>query len=492
MKNRAATGKQNRASVGRTVGLRSERGPILLAIMLSIGVVSIDSTVLATAVPSIVADLEGFANFPWLFSIYLLAQTVTVPIYAKLADTFGRKPIMLIGIGIFLVASVLCGLAWDMTSLIAFRAMQGLGGGAILPVSITIVGDIYSVEERGRVQGYTGSVWAMSAVIGPLIGGIFSQFVSWRWIFFINIPLCLFAMVQLWRHYREHLEPKKHRVDYGGSITLAIGLSAFILALLEGGNGWAWLSVQSIVVFAIGVVSLGVFAFLQPRVAEPILNMKLLRRPMILSTAIVSIFGGAMTVGLSSFVPTYLENSIGTPPIISGLAAATLALGWPVASSTSAKLYMRIGFARTAMIGSAISIVGVLGLYLAAPWPSIAVVAVTMFVIGFGMGWTATPIVIGVQSTVEWEERGAATGVSQLTRSIGSTLGVAVFGSIVASIVAAGVSERDFDTIVRAMQGVFLAALVVAVLHFVSTIFMPRKDATNTEEAASSAADLME
>src|SRR6478752_3853488 len=161
------------------VGLRSERGPVLLSIMLSVGLVAIDSTILATAIPSIVEDLGGFAQFPWLFSIYLLAQAVSVPIYSKLSDTVGRKPIILIGIGLFLLGSILCGFAWSMPALIAFRAVQGLGAGAVLPTSITIVGDLYSLAERAKVQGYIASVWAISSVVGPALGGVFSQFVPW-------------------------------------------------------------------------------------------------------------------------------------------------------------------------------------------------------------------------------------------------------------------------------------------------------------------------
>ena len=198
------------------VGFRSERGPVLIALMLSTGLVAIEATILATAVPSIVADIGGFSQFPWLFSIFLLAQAVSVPVYSKLADTVGRKPIMLVGIGAFLVGSILCGVAWDMTSLIVFRAVQGLGAGAVLPVSITITGDIYTVRERARVQGYIASVWAASSVIGPSLGGLFAEFLSWRWIFFVNIPLCFIAAWMLIRNYHETVERKKHRIDIAG------------------------------------------------------------------------------------------------------------------------------------------------------------------------------------------------------------------------------------------------------------------------------------
>ncbi|HEY8281785.1 MAG TPA: MFS transporter, partial [Leifsonia sp.] len=186
-----------------SVGFRSERGPILIALMLTTGLVAIDSTILATAVPSIVKDLGGFAQFPWLFSVYLLAQAVSVPVYAKLSDTLGRKPIVLIGIALFLAGSILCGFAWSMPALIAFRALQGLGAGAIQPMAITIAGDIYTVAERAKVQGYLASVWAISSVVGPTLGGVFSQFASWRWIFFVNVPLCILAAWMLLRSFHE-------------------------------------------------------------------------------------------------------------------------------------------------------------------------------------------------------------------------------------------------------------------------------------------------
>src|SRR6218665_1914250 len=190
------------------VGVRSERGPILVAIMVTTGLVAIDATILATAVPTIVGELGGFSSFPWLFSIYLLTQAVSVPIWSKLADTVGRKPVVLAGIALFLLGSVLCGFAWSMPALIAFRAVQGLGAGAVQPMAITIAGDIYTVAERAKAQGYIASVWAISSVVGPTLGGVFSEFVSWRWIFFVNIPLCLAAAWPLVPFLHHTLPPK--------------------------------------------------------------------------------------------------------------------------------------------------------------------------------------------------------------------------------------------------------------------------------------------
>ncbi|GMA23296.1 hypothetical protein GCM10025864_10550 [Luteimicrobium album] len=231
----------NSSGVSRaSVGLRSGRGPILLSLMLSTALVALDSTVIATAIPTITADLGGFTQFPWLLSIYLLAQAASTPIYGKLADIVGRKPLMLAGVAVFLAGSVLAGFAWSMPALIVFRAVQGLGAGAIMPMSITIAGDIYTVEERATAQGYLASVWGVSAVAGPLIGGIFSEWVSWRWIFWVNIPLCLVAGWILTRSFHEKVERRPHRVDYLGATLLTASSILVLLGLLEGGQAWAW------------------------------------------------------------------------------------------------------------------------------------------------------------------------------------------------------------------------------------------------------------
>lgn len=224
------------------VGLRSERGPVLLAMMLATALIAVDATILATAVPSVVADLGGFAEFPWLFSVYLLAQAVSVPVYGKLADLFGRKPVILFGIALFLVASVLCGLAWGMGTLIAARAIQGIGAGAIAPMTITIVGDLYTTEERAKAQGYVASVWGIASVVGPTLGGVFSEYTTWRWIFLINIPLCLLAAAMIVRNYPERVDRSRPQVDYRGAFLLTAGLTCVILAVLEGGQQWAWSS----------------------------------------------------------------------------------------------------------------------------------------------------------------------------------------------------------------------------------------------------------
>ncbi|MEL4319096.1 MDR family MFS transporter [Leifsonia sp. YIM 134122] len=468
-----------------SVGFRSERGPILIALMLATGLIAIDSTILATAVPSVVADLGDFTQFPWLFSIYLLAQAVSVPIYSKLSDTVGRKPIILVGIGLFLLGSILCGFAWSMPALIAFRAVQGLGAGAVLPTSITIVGDLYSLAERAKVQGYIASVWAISSVVGPALGGVFSQFVSWRWIFFVNIPLCIIAGWRLIRSFHEKIEPRRHRIDYAGAVTLTIGLTAIIMALLEGGQAWAWNSVPSFAAFGIGAIALVAFVLIEQRAAEPIIPLGIFTRRLIVTTTFISLGVGAILIGLTSYVPTYLETTLGVVPIISGLAVAALTLGWPISAALAGRLYLRIGFRSTVLIGIAIAVVGTIGVTLVAPHPNTILIAASCFVIGFGLGWVAAPSLIAAQSSVAWGERGVITGTNMFARSAGSAVGVAVFGAIANTIIAASPdAEADKTAVADAATAVFLAVTVAAVLTVIAALAMPRASAQDLEYVA--------
>ncbi|MDF2443607.1 MAG: hypothetical protein JWR01_1810 [Subtercola sp.] len=460
------------------VGFRSERGPLLVALMLSTGLVAIDATILATSVPSIVGDLGSFSQFPWLFSIYLLAQAVSVPVYAKLSDTLGRKPIILLGIGLFLAGSILCGLAWSMPALILFRVIQGLGAGAVQPMAVTIAGDIYTVAERAKVQGYLASVWAIASVAGPLLGGLFSEFVSWRWIFFVNVPLCLIAGWMIVRRFHEQIEKTKHRIDYAGSAVLTLALSALILAVLEGGQAWAWNSPQSLGAFALGAVLLVVFVLVERRAAEPVLPLWVFSRRLLLTTTLVSLGVGAILLGVTSFVPTYLEGTIRITPVVSGLAVAAITLGWPIAASQSGRLYLRIGFRRTILIGMVLAVAGALSLALSAPRPDLLVVAASCFVIGLGLGLSATPGLIAAQSSVPWEERGVVTGTNFFARSIGSAVGVAVFGAIANGIYASrpdagGGGGADPATVAVASGAAFIAVLVCAVATVAAAASMP-------------------
>lgn len=444
--------------------------------MVSMALVALDSTVLATAVPSIVGSLGGFSSFPWLFSVYLLAQAVTVPVYAKLSDTVGRKPVLLAGISIFMVGSILAGLAWSMPALIACRLIQGLGAGAIQPTTSTIAGDIYTVEERAKAQGYLSGVWAVAAVLGPAIGGLFSQFATWRWIFFINIPVCLVAMALILRSYHEKVERRSVNIDYPGAVLLTAGMSLLILAVLEGGQAWDWNSPLGIGGFALGAACIAGFVAVERRSTDPVLPLWVLSRRLLLTTTLVSLGVGAVLIGLSSYVPTFLEGSIGTVPLLAGLAVAAQSIGWPIASSFSGRVYMRFGFRNTAVLGMSVIVLGALALVAVSARPNVWLVASCCLVIGAGLGFASTPAIVAAQSSVGWGERGVVTGSNMLARAIGSSLGVAIFGALANSIVSSsGAGPSNPAVIIASARGVFLAVLACGILGLCAAAAMPRK-----------------
>jgi EmrB/QacA subfamily drug resistance transporter len=457
------------------VGFRSERGPVLIGIMLSTALVAIDATVIATAVPSVVADLGGFSEFPWLFSVYLLAQAVTVPVYGKLADVFGRKPVMLVGIGLFLLGSVLCGMAWSMGALIAFRAVQGLGAGAVQPMSMTIVGDLYSLAERAKVQGYIASVWGVSSVVGPTLGGIFSEYASWRWIFFVNIPLCLIAAATIGLRFTERVERRRPRIDYAGAGVLTVALTLVVLGVLEGGQAWPWRSPQSLLVLGGGALLLVVFVLIERRAADPVVPLRLLRNRLLVATNLVAACVGAVLLGLTSYVPTFVQEVLGTGPLVAGFALAALTLGWPLSASQSGRVYLRIGLRATSLVGATVVVLGCALLLLFDGSTSVLQVGATSFVIGLGMGFSAAPTVIAAQSAVQWQQRGVVTGTNMFFRSAGSAIGVAVFGAIVnATLGRSGDDPVSPAALTTAVHHVFLATVVVAAAMLAAVVLMPR------------------
>ncbi|WP_280298084.1 MFS transporter [Nocardia neocaledoniensis] len=468
------------------VGLRSERGAILGALMMSTSLVALDSTIIATGVLTITADLGGFALFPWLFSIYLLTQAVTVPIYGKVADTVGRKPVILFGIAVFALGSLLCGLATNMVALIVFRAIQGIGAGAVQPMTMVIASDIYTLPERAKVQGYLAGVWAGSAVLGPLLGGAFADFASWRWIFLVNLPLAGIAGFMLARKFTE-TAPRgpRQRVDYLGAALLTLGAGAVILALLEGGQAWAWGSPVSVALFAGSAVVLVVFGFVERRAVNPILPLWIFTRRVVVAASAVSLLIGAVVLGLTSYVPTFAQGVLGTSATIAGLTVGALTIGWPITASQAGTLYLRIGFRGTALIGGAIALLGCAALVPigaeSSPWQ----IAGTCFVIGAGMGLLANPTLIAAQTSAAWAERGVVTSATMFARSLGSAVGVAVFGAIVNARIGA-VDRPDPADLAHAVHLVFVTLLAMAVLLFAAAATMP---GTRPATGPSSAAD---
>lgn len=457
------------------VGFRSERGPILISTMLATSLVAIDATILATAIPAIVTDLGGFTQAPWLFSVYLLAQAATVPVYGKLADLVGRKPIMVLGVLLFLLGSVLCAVAPSMLVLILARGVQGLGAGAVQPMAQTIVADVYDIAERAKVQGYMASVWAISSVVGPTLGGVFTTYLDWRWIFWVNIPLGVIALL-LMRRFVETHERSSRRIDVIGSVLLTAGSAALILCLLEGGVSWSWVSLPGLALAVGGVAMLVVFALLQQRVADPVLPGWLFRSRLLSTTNAASLLVGALLIGLTAYVPIFAQTVLGQDPLTAGFTLAALTLGWPIAASQSGRVYLRLGFRTTGIIGSTIAVGGTLLLNLAAHGTSVIAVAAACFSIGLGMGLVATPTLIAAQASTQTSTRGVVTGANMFARSLGSAFGVAIYGAVVnAAVAGAGnLEELPAGLLAPPLYQVFAGVALAAGLLLVAVLLMPR------------------
>jgi multidrug resistance protein len=447
---------------------------VLLAVMLSTALVALDATIVATAVPSIVRDLGGFRQFPWLFSVYLLTQAATVPVNGKLADLFGRKPLMYYGIAVFLLGSVVCAAAWSMPVLILARGLQGLGAGAVQPVGMTVIGDIYSLRERAKVQGYVASVWGISSVVGPTLGGVFSQLLSWRFIFWVNIPLCLLAAWML-RRFSEQVGRSRAKVDYAGAVLLTLATTLVVLGLLEGGQAWSWSAWQTPVVFGSAVLLLVVFVLVERAAVEPVLPMWVFTSRTLVVTCAVSFLVGGLVLGLSSYVPTLGQEVVGASAIASGFTLAALSLGWPVAAALSGRLYLTVGFRVTGMLGVALALAGAVVLVAVSPAGALWHVAVACLLIGFGMGWVASPALVVAQSSVAWGQRGVATATNMFGRSVGSAVGVAIFGAVVNAATGAHPSAA---TLATGVHRVFVGILAIVVVIGALEILMPSRIAS--------------
>jgi MFS family permease len=431
--------------------------------MLAMALIAMDTTIVATAIPQVVGDLGGFSLVGWVFSIYLLAQTMTIPIYGKFADLYGRKPVLVAGSVVFLAGSVLSAFSWDMVALIVFRGLQGLGAGAIGATVQTLAGDLYDIRERGRIQGYLSSVWGISAVVAPTLGGVFAQYASWRWIFLVNVPIGALALTFIVRGVHEHVERHPHRIDWAGAALLFLAAGLGMFGLLEGGTGWAWWSAPSLVVFGAAlVVGLAAVA-VERRVPEPVMPPRLWTRRLTGGSYLATAMAGLAVIGLSTFLPTWAQAVGGLSPIAAGFVLAAMSMSWPVASGLSSRLYLRIGFRDTAVVGALFAIaagaVFVLMGENAPVWQPVA----GSLLMGAGMGLITAPLLVGLQSTVEWGERGVVTGGAMFSRFFGQSLGAAVFGAVTNAVLLArldsvppslhGAVPGTVDEVSRALSG---------------------------------------
>ncbi len=430
---------------------------VTIALMLGMSLAALDTTIVGTAMPSIVGKLGGITLYSWVFSVYLLTSTTTVPIYGKLADLFGRKPTFLFGTTLFLIGSAASGASQSMEQLIIFRAIQGLGAGAVLPIVLTIIGDIFALEERARVQGLFSGVWATSSIVGPALGGLIVDHFSWRWVFYINIPFGLLSAFLLIIAFKVNIERKKLSLDYVGTLTLTGGIIALLFALLQGGNSWAWNSLQSIALFSLAAVLLVFFFYQERRAPEPILPLTLFKNRIIAISSIGGVVLGVLMFGITSYAPLFVQGVKGGTATSAGITLGPLLIAWPISSTLSGKVILRFGYRFTAVLGASLATLGMAMVMLFQMDTGFPFIIAAMAVLGTGLGFMSTSFIIAVQNVVPWNLRGVATASTQFFRTISGTIGVAIMGTILNAQMAlyfVPIFARYTDVLARLPRGI--------------------------------------
>jgi EmrB/QacA subfamily drug resistance transporter len=393
------------------------------ALALSLFMAALEMTVVSTAMPTVVSDLGGIEHYAWVFTAYMLASTITGPIFGKLADLYGRKPILLFGIGLFLVGSVASGLSPTMGWLIAFRTLQGLGAGAMQPVTLTVVGDLYNLEERARVQGLFSGVWGLSGLLGPLAGGFIVHWLSWHWVFYINVPVGLATMGLIVTCFHEDIQKQRRTLDIAGAVLLALGVVALLLGAQGQGNRWVPLGLAAVLLVA--------FVFVERRVKEPVIPPSIFTiRAIVISSVASALFSAAM-FGATTYVPLFVQGVLGGTPTEAGGMITPMLVGWPVCSLIAGRLMVKVGF-RPLIVGG----LGLAGFSTVAmalllrPGVPLSLPGAAMGLFGMGLGFAATALLIAVQTSVGWEMRGVATASNMFFRTVGGAVGVGAMGGV--------------------------------------------------------------
>ncbi|HYU31310.1 MAG TPA: DHA2 family efflux MFS transporter permease subunit [Thermoanaerobaculia bacterium] len=454
-----------------------DRQLVTTAVLLGMFLAALEATAVAAAVPTAVGEMGGVSHYSWVFSVYLLTSTTTVPLFGKLSDLYGRRIIYHVSVGLFLLGSALSGMAGSFEQLILFRAIQGLGAGGVQPIAITIVGDIYSLEERGRIQALFSGVWAFASLIGPLLGGWITDTLSWRWIFYVNIPFGLASSWMLHRYLRERGQRREHRLDVLGTVTLTAAVTLLLVGLAEGPGIWGWTDLRTLGLFGGALVSLLLFLWQERRAEEPTLPLDLFQNRLIAVSSVGNTLLGMLLFSLTAFVPVFAQGVLGGTAVDAGTVLTPILVGWPISSTIAGRYLMRIGYRTFALGGSLLLIAG--GALLAAVDAASGrpQVLLSMMLLGLGMGFTSMPYLLGPQNAVSWNRRGVTTSSVQFFRTIGGSIAVAALGALLNVRLHAVDPHLDpnaaLDPSLRAKSSpAALAHLSSALLHGLQGVFL--------------------
>lgn len=403
---------------------------VTLSIMLITFLSSLEGTIVSTAIPKIVNDLGGMHLMNWVVSIYLLTTAVATPIVGKLSDLYGRKLMFICGTILFLIGSMLSGMSQSMEQLIIFRAIQGLGAGAILPVTMIIIGDIYSFEERAKIQGWISGIWGISGILGPLTGGLMVDYVSWHWIFYFNVPFGFLSIFFIVMYFHENLDKKKQKVDYLGIALFTVSMTSLMFALLSGGTQYAWNSPFMIGILILAAAALVLFLIVEYYVKEPMLPLRLFAMRLISVSNISGFLLSAILVAITIYLPLWIQGVAGKGATDSGFTLIPLSVCWPVGAALAGRWFVRIGVRYTTLIGVSCLILAASGLYFVDIHTPYILLVALMGLFGLGFGFAFTSYTITVQSAVGWEMRGAAMASHTFLRTLGQTIGISVFGML--------------------------------------------------------------